>query len=72
MISMIEMPVRPTLDIMSNGHNISGAGLPTPLVVGTIGARVTKLVKCWCGCGDCRGKNYDYVGWTLSHWPSIG
>ena len=25
-ISMIEMPVRPTLDIMSSGHNISGAG----------------------------------------------
>ena len=24
-LSMIEMPVRPTLDIMSSGHNINGA-----------------------------------------------
>ena len=50
------MPVRPTLDIMSSGHNISGAGLLTPLGVGTIGARVTKLAMCWCGLVFCRIK----------------
>ena len=41
---MIEMPVRPTLDIMFNGHNVSGASLLTPLGVGTIGTRVTMLI----------------------------
>ena len=45
-ISMIEMPVRPTLDIMSTGHNISDAGLLTPLAVGTIETGVTKLAMC--------------------------
>ena len=55
-ISMIEMPVRPTLDIMSTGHNISGVGLLTPLRVGTMGTRVAKLGMCWCGCGVCRGR----------------
>ena len=43
-ISMIEMPIRPTLDIMSTGHNISGVGLLTPLGVGTIETGVTRLV----------------------------
>ena len=47
-ISVIEMPVRPTLDIMSSGHNISGAGLLTPLGVGTIGVGVAKLAMCGC------------------------
>ena len=37
---MIEMPVRPTLGIIPSGHNKSGAGLLTPLRVGTI---VTRL-----------------------------
>ena len=50
-ISMIEMPVRPTLDIMSTGHSISGAGLLTPLGVGTMGARVTKLAMYYGVCG---------------------
>ena len=68
---MIEMPVRPTLDIMSTGHNISGAGLLTPLGVGTIETGVTKLAMCWCGCSVCRGKGYNFVGWMLSHGPSI-
>ncbi len=58
---MIEMPVRPTLDIMSTGHNISGAGLLTPLGVGTIGARVATLAICCCGCGVCGGIDYSYV-----------
>ena len=49
MISMIDMPVRH--DIMSSGHNISGARLLTPLGVGIITTRVTKLAMCWCGCG---------------------
>ena len=49
-LSMIEMPVRPTLDIMSSGHNINGAWLLIPLGVGIIGAGVTKLAMCWCGC----------------------
>ena len=43
---MIEMPVRPTLDIKSTGLNISGAGLLTPLGVGTIETGVTKLAMC--------------------------
>ena len=63
---MIEMPIRPTLDIMSTGHNISGAGLLTPLGVGTIGARVAKLAMCWCGGGDCRSGDYNFVEWVLS------
>ena len=41
---MIEMPVRPTLGYMSTGHSISGAGLLTPLGVGTIETRVTKVI----------------------------
>ena len=45
-ISMIEMSVRPTLDIMSTGHNINGVGLLTPLGVGTIETGVTKLAMC--------------------------
>ena len=57
---------------MSTGHNISGAGLLTPLGVGTIGARVAKLAMCWCGGGDCRSGDYNFVGWVLSHWSSIG
>ena len=43
-ISVIEMPIQPTLDIMSSGHNISGVGLLTPLRVGTMEILVTKLV----------------------------
>ena len=35
-INMIGMPVRPTLGIIPSGHNTSGAGLLTPLGVGTI------------------------------------
>ena len=58
---MIEMPVRPTLDIMSTGHNISGVGLLTPLGAGTIGARVAKLAMCWCSGGDCRNGDYNFV-----------
>ena len=42
-INVTEMPVRPTLGIMFIGHNISGAGLLTPLGVGTIVTRVTKV-----------------------------
>ena len=34
-ISMIGMPVRPTLDIIPSWHNTSGARLLTPLGVGT-------------------------------------
>ena len=41
-INVIEMHVRPTLDIVSTRHNISGAGLRTPLKVGTIVIKVTK------------------------------
>ena len=36
MISVIGMPVQPTLGIKPLGHNTSGAGLLTPLRVGTI------------------------------------
>ena len=64
---MIEMPVRPTLDIMSTGHNISGAGLLTPLGVGTIGAKVTKLAMCWCGLCCFVGQDYNFVGWMLNY-----
>jgi hypothetical protein len=42
-ISVIEMPVRPTLDIMSTRQNINGAGLLTPLEVGTTLTLVTKV-----------------------------
>ena len=70
-ISMTEMPVRPTLDIMSTGHNINGTGLLTPLGVGTIETGVAKLAMCWCGCSVCRGKGYNFVGRMLSHGPSI-
>ena len=42
-INVIEMPVQPTLDIMSIGHNINGARLLTPLGVGTIVTKVTKV-----------------------------
>ena len=66
-IRVIEMHVRLTLGIMSTGHNISGAGLLTPLGVGTIGPEVTKLAECWCGCNVCRGKSYNYVGWMFNH-----
>ena len=52
---------------MSTGHNISGAGLLTPLGVGTIGARVAKLAMCWCGGGDCRSGDYNFVERVLSH-----
>ena len=51
---MIEMPVRPILNIMSSGHNISAAGLLTPLGVGTIGIGVTKLAMGYYGCGVVR------------------
>ena len=40
---MIEMPVRPTLGIMSTGHNISGVGLLTPLRMDIIITMVTKV-----------------------------
>ena len=43
---MIEMPVQPTLDIMSTGLNINGEGLLTPLGVDTIETGVTKLAMC--------------------------
>ena len=43
MISVIGIPVRPTLGTILSGHNTSGAGLLTPLGVGTI---VTMLAKC--------------------------
>ena len=42
-ISVIEMPVRPTFGILSTGHYIGGAGLLTPLGLGTIVTRVTKV-----------------------------
>ena len=35
-ISVIGVRVRPTLGIIPSGHNTSGAGLLTPLRVGTI------------------------------------
>ena len=40
---MIEMHVRPTLGIISSGHNNSGAGLLTPLGVGIIIIGVIKV-----------------------------
>ena len=40
---MIEMHVRPTFGIMSTRHNINGAGLLTPLGVGTVVTTVTKV-----------------------------
>jgi hypothetical protein len=40
-INVIEMPVRPTLGIIPSGHNNSGAGLLTPLGVGTIVTKTT-------------------------------
>ena len=40
---MIEMLVRLILGIMSTGHNVSGAGLLTPLGVGIIITKVTKV-----------------------------
>ena len=43
MINVIEMPVRPTLGIIPSGHNNSGAGLLTPLGVGTIVTMITKV-----------------------------
>ena len=43
MISVIGMPVRPTLGLITSWHNTSGARLLTPLRVGTI---VTKLTRC--------------------------
>jgi hypothetical protein len=42
-ISVIEMPVRLTLGIIPFGHNNSGARLLTPLGVGTIITRRTKV-----------------------------
>ena len=42
-IDVIEMPIWPTLGIMSIEHNINGVGLLTPLVVGTIETMVTKV-----------------------------
>ena len=44
---MIEMPVRPTLGIMSIGHNISVARLLTPLGVGTIVTGKTMGISDW-------------------------
>ena len=43
-MSVIEMPVRPTLGIILTGHNINDAGLLTPLGVGTIVTKVTKVI----------------------------
>jgi hypothetical protein len=40
---MIEMPIRPTLGIIPFGHNNSGARLLTPLGVGNIITRITKV-----------------------------
>ena len=40
-INVIEMPVRPTLGIMSTRHNISGARLLIPFRVGTLVTKVT-------------------------------
>jgi hypothetical protein len=40
---VIEMPVRPTLDIIPSGHNNNGARLLTPLWVGIIMTRLTKM-----------------------------
>ena len=51
---MIEMPVRPTLGIMFTRLNIIGAGLLTPLGVGTI---VTRLTKVTMGA-ECLGDPY--------------
>ena len=42
-INVIEMLVRPTLGIMSIGHNISGARLLAPLEEGAIVTKVTKV-----------------------------
>ena len=42
-ISVIEMLIQSTLDIMSTRHNISGIGTLTPLGVGTTVTRVTKV-----------------------------
>ena len=42
-IRVIKMPIRPNLGIMSIGHNINDARLLTPLVVGTMVTRVTKV-----------------------------
>jgi hypothetical protein len=42
-IGVIEMPVQLTLGIMSTRHNINDAQLLTPLGVGTIINRVTKV-----------------------------
>ena len=42
-INVIKMPVWPTLGIMFIGHNISAAGLLTPLRVGTKVIMVTKV-----------------------------
>ena len=44
-ISVIEMSIRPTLGIMSTGHNIGGAGLLTPLGVGTRQTRMTMGIE---------------------------
>ena len=40
---MIEMPVRPILGIIPSGHNNNGAGLLTPLRVGTIVTMISKM-----------------------------
>ena len=42
-INVIEMLVRPTLGIMSTGHNINGAGLLILLRVDTIVTRIFKV-----------------------------
>ena len=42
-ISVIEMPVRPTLGIMTTGHDVGGARLLTPIGVGTIITSVTEV-----------------------------
>ena len=44
-IIVIEMHVQPILSIMSNGHNISGVGLLTPLRVGTTKTMGTIVIK---------------------------
>ena len=58
-ISVIEMPIRPTLGIMCTWHNISGAWLLTPLRAGTIvsgGGHCVKKFK------DIGANNYYFIG----------
>ena len=42
-INVIELSIQPTLGIMFTGHNICGAWLLTPLGVGIIVIKVTKV-----------------------------